>query len=241
MKKKNPIVLYVFVIVMVVLFAGLKLLQSYQQDVIDISEEMYKGPEIETSVNLSVVKKNDSEHPEKVVAGLKPGENYEFDLYVRNGRSQETNVILEIAPYDCNEEVCDDVLALDPDYFVINNGDGNEFVLEGHEIKVVNFKISLPSDLEEGMYFAAIKAIDQLPTKMFVDGGKGELNVLSAFALVVKIDVAENPPTYQYEGEISDPSEIAYQRLLIDLRLYASIILGAVTVFFLFTAFNKKS
>ncbi len=235
------VIVVVFALVAFVLI-GLKLNNNFKSDIIAFSQKMTQqgssdGP---GGVSIGSVYFEEGGSSKQVLAHVKPGGKYDGQLYIVNTKDVPAVAELKMAPFNCSDaknEECSKRKAFDPQYFEFVDLENTMISLDPNEIKIVDFSINPPLSYEEGQYFASITSIDQ--EKQKVQQGGSSFDAMSAYAIPLQVDVTNKAADFKYTKLIDDPRDLAFQNMLISLRIYGSIFLAALALIFVYRSYKK--
>lgn len=246
MKKKSRFVVYAVCVTLVIGCIGalgFKLRYDFDRDIISFSKAMTKQKTVDAGgVSMGSVWYEEGGNTEEVLVHLKPGDRREGQLYLLNSKDVIAEVELKVTPLDCSHDAsgeCDKRLDFDPQFFKFLNLEGPKIKLRPSEIVFVDYVLHVPDDLANGMYHASLSAIDQAKTE--INQGGNKLNLMAAYAIPLKVDVADEPADFKYIQLIDNPRELAKENMFISIRLYVSVLFIVLALFFVFKALRKNS
>jgi hypothetical protein len=188
----------------------------------------------------------DKVYPTTLSLALKPGDDFSGTLVIKNRDQDKKKFRLNI-----DEFKLDTGTATDTD---TDSKDKEELVLPGMkftgkksliigpgELGITYYTIHIPENIKEGKYKTVASAVFDKSEAYKDQKTGGVVNLFPAVGVKVKIDVSKNPNYFKYEPLISkEPFAIAKSVVITEARIIFAVILGALSLFFLYKHFKKN-
>jgi len=231
LKKKTTVVALVLLFIVI---ATLRFLSAHVQYTGEYKEMIY--PSQNDGYSMRNVTHNESfdfeENTRNIYLSLRPGDSYQGSLILKNHEGKDREYRLSFQPIKSNEE--SNEVAVDSDRSILQFEEDIVY-LEPKEFKQVSYTLNVPEDLEEGEYFVPIlmHPLDQ-------ELGDANVKIVAAVGIKLYLEVTDNPQDYEYNMVLSDPEELAFKKVMYELRIFISVLFGILALVFMLKAFLHK-